>query len=68
MTFKEAKNFLMPIGIYAGKTIDKIAETNEGLKYLDWMREQNWIFGNLKIALDIYLKDPVIKSELDKII
>ena len=34
----EPGDFVMPVGKYKGKTLDEIAESDEGLLYLDWIR------------------------------
>lgn len=38
MTFKEASAFVVPVGKYQGRTIDAVAETRDGLLWLDWLR------------------------------
>jgi uncharacterized protein (DUF3820 family) len=67
MTFDEAKVWCMPFGKYAGRTLDQIAETDEGLSYLDWLRDQGWLRQGAKDALDAYLDDPAIAKELEEL-
>ncbi len=67
MTFKESAEFRMPFGKYSGVALDKIAETDEGLKYLDWL------YGECKnpevsTALGRYLGDASIRKELEKLL
>jgi len=70
MTFKEAADFVMPIGKHKGRTLDKIAETDTGLKYLDWLRGiraqegKDWPEDK---AMHVYLSDPTIQKELERI-
>lgn len=70
MTFEESKCFVMPWGQYQGKTIDQIAQTDEGLSYLDWLRDKRSSDGlttrfPIDDALDAYLDDPAIQKELE---
>lgn len=69
MIFREAKKFRIPFGQYQGMKIDSIAETDSGLKYLDWLRGN--VDGRSKLvkeALDSYFSDPTIKEELNRLI
>jgi len=64
--FQTAQRFKIKSGKYKGQTIDKIAETDEGLKYLDNLA--GFIEdGALKRILEIYLGDKAIQEELRKI-
>lgn len=71
MTFMEACKYKMPFGKYKGQTLDTIAASNDGLKYLDWL------FGELENDslrqetfryLKDYLLDPTIQKELEDIL
>lgn len=66
--FKAAQTFVIRFGEHNGKTLDKIAESDKGLKYLDWLRGQAWLQDPLKTHLTNYLNDPTIKKELEKIL
>lgn len=70
MTIEKAKAFPMPIGKYKGWPLDHIAEDDEGLLYLDWLR--GWIegkdFGELHEALRVYLDDPTIAGDLKELL
>ena len=74
MEFSEAKITLMPFGKYKGKTIDQIAETDSGLRYLDWLRgemakdpKKNKGRIILYEAMCTYLGDPAIGRELENL-
>ena len=69
MTFSEAKAVTIPFpkSDHFGKTLDKIAETDKGLRYLDWLRGQKWTYGRLKVAIDTYLSDSAIVADLTKL-
>ena len=67
MTFKEAADFIMPFGKYRRDTLDEIAKTDAGLKYLDWLRGERKSgveSGGVDRALCVYLDDPAIAKEL----
>lgn len=67
MTFAEARKFPMPFGKCIGKTLDEIAETDQGLQYLDWFRGQK-MYGQIAVAVKIYLSDVTIENELNRVI
>jgi hypothetical protein len=67
-TFAQARDFVLPYGTHKGKTLDKVAETDSGLRYLDWL------FGEIEAedsavrdALGVYLTDSAIASEVKRI-
>lgn len=66
MTFKEAKDYKLLFGKHSGETLDQIAESDNGLSYLDWLVGQNFIHGRTKEALVAYLSDPAIAEDLKK--
>ena len=66
--FDEAKNFVIRFGEYRDQTIDQIARDTKGLKYLDWLVGEDWVKGNTRKMLEIYLKDETIVKELEAII
>lgn len=68
MTFEESKNFRMPFGKYKGKTLDEIAKTDEGLRYLDWLRDSPNLWIEMREAIEAYLGDASIAKELDELI
>lgn len=64
--FKWAKDFKLRFGKYEDKSIDEVAKTDEGLRYLDWLMDR--AFGSTRIAVKIYLKDEVIQKELNRVL
>jgi uncharacterized protein (DUF3820 family) len=76
--FRAAAAHVLPFGKYSGKTIDKIAETDEGLRWLDWLRGEietgRLHAGNeqmqteIRKALRDYLDDPAIAGDLAKLV
>jgi len=65
MNFKAAADFVLPFGKYKGKTLDTVAESNEGLLYMDWLRgERDGRQDPLDLMLAIYLDDPTIARAL----
>ena len=71
MDFTDAQKFVMPFGKYKGQTLDQIAESDAGLKYLDWMRGERHLARkatDLDAALAIYLDHPSIAADLQGIL
>lgn len=72
MDFKEAASTKLPFGKYDDKSIDNIAKTNAGLRYLDWLRgeregrqrKKHAQPQRIDEALRVYLDDPTIQREL----
>ena len=70
MDFKQAANFVMPFGKYRGRALDKIAEDDAGLEYLDWLRgvrAAEHKASDIDQALRAYLADPAIAADLAKL-
>lgn len=66
MTFDHAKRYVIRFGKYSGSTIDEIAQTDEGLRYLDWLRgEREGKKSFLDDALAAYLDDSAIRGDLE---
>lgn len=72
--FKKAAQHVLMFGKFKTlplnqRTLDAIASTDEGLKYLDWLRGAlhehclDWQM-ETRAALDVYLDDPAIAKEL----
>lgn len=59
---------VLGFGKYKGQSIDSIATSDAGLKYLDWLVGQSWVFADVRKCLEEYLGDPVIKRELERLI
>lgn len=55
MTIDEAESVVMPFGKHRGRTIREIADTDEGLLYLDWASDLE-----VRTARDIRLKEAII--------
>lgn len=74
MNWTEAAAFVMPFGKYKGKKVDVVAKDDDGLRYLDWLRGELWMYEQTDVkrdvaeALDVYLDDPVIRRELEEIL
>lgn len=77
MDFASSRNFQLTFGKYKSlpsnkRTLDAIAETDEGLRYLDWLLgalEQDcksWQAPTLE-ALEVYLGDPTIAKEVARV-
>lgn len=78
MPFHEAKNVRLTFGKkfahipVKDRTLDRIAETDVGLNYLEWLRgklavsRQDWQ-QHLFEALEVYLSDPTIARELTRV-
>lgn len=67
-SYKWASQFILPFGQHKGKKIDKVAETDDGLLYLDWLNGQNYVNGDLKLAIETYLTDPAIAKDLANLV
>lgn len=68
LTFDDVQDVRLPFGKHKGKTLDAIAETDDGLKYLDWLVGQDWLKGDLRNCVEAYLADETIKTELKKLV
>jgi hypothetical protein len=75
LSFRAAADTVMPFGLRKGKTIDQIAETDDGLLFLDWMRGEldgdpphpESLRGGLHESLRVYLDDSTIAADLARI-
>lgn len=75
--FRAAAAHVLPFGNFSGNTIDRVAESDAGLLYLDWMRGE-LVAGRLVArqseqpalinALAVYLEDPAIAGDLAKLV
>lgn len=66
MTFDKARRVKMPFGKFTGKTLDNIAESDDGLLYLDWLAGQN-TYGEISLGLVVYLGDAAIRADVEKL-
>lgn len=60
-------DFRLTFGRYNGQTLDEIAQSDEGLKWLDWMVGIAYS-SDLKLALKIYLSQPDLQRRIDLLI
>ncbi len=64
----DCQTFEMPFGKYKGRTLREIADTDEGLKYLDWL-----LGGEIDLrpatreALEEFVALPHIEREMDRV-
>lgn len=56
--------FIMPFGKHKGRSLDQIAQTDDGLRYLDWARGA-FDPGDELLAIERYLSDPVMEREVE---
>ncbi len=66
MTFDDAKDYRLPFGPYMGQSLDQVAETDSGLRYLDRLVDSRLLTPDVRDALDAYLSDKVIQRELEE--
>jgi hypothetical protein len=65
--FRKAAEFKMPYGKYMGQTLDSIAMTDDGLRYLDWLYgECERRNTDVRRALHVYLGDPTVTAEIER--
>ena len=62
------KELVLRFGRHNGKTIEQIGESDDGLKYLDWLVGETWLEVITKRVIRKYLSDPTIKAELSKLV
>ena len=55
-------DYFLPFGKYAGRTLVEVAETDEGLLYLDWFAGA--VDGGAGDAVRAFLDDDVMQDEL----
>ncbi len=64
----DCQTFEMPFGKFKGQTLREIADTDEGLKYLDWL-----LSGEIDLrpatreALEEFVALPHIEREMDRV-
>lgn len=61
--FSQAADFVLTFGKHQGKTIDKVAHTDEGLLYIDFLSGLKLDF-HTKNAVCTYLDEPAIAKDL----
>lgn len=71
MEFSAAKSFKLIFGRHKGVSIDQLAQDDDGLRYMDWLRgemeksRKDWQEKTYE-ALCAYLDDKAIASETEK--
>ena len=66
--FERAKNFEMPWGQYKGQTLDKIAYSDEGLRYIGEFLASDDIKDNrVRLAAQAYINDPLIWKDFEAV-
>jgi hypothetical protein len=71
ISFADAKNFKIPFGKHEGESIDGLAQSDDGLRYLDWLygemsgEPQRGIKAHFFDALKVYMEDSSIKKEVE---
>jgi predicted alpha/beta hydrolase len=66
--FATAAAYVIRFGKYRGKTVDEIASSNGGLRYLDWMRGALHLDFHTANAVCSYLEDPTIAKDLAELV
>lgn len=64
LTMEEAGSIVLPFGKFKDKSIDEVASTDDGLKYLDWLLGQAWLRGDMKLGIEVYLSDEAVSRDL----
>ena len=67
ITFSQSQIFQMPFGKHRGKALDEIAQTDDGLLYLDWILGELGE-GTTKENVSAYLGDPTIAADVKKLV
>jgi len=68
MTAKEAGGIVVRFGKFKGQSIEEIAISDEGLKYLDWIVGQDFCYPETKEAIQIYLGQPGVQKDLESLL
>jgi hypothetical protein len=68
--FEYTKNYRLRFGPknYVGRTLDEIARQDDGLKYLDQLLGQDWVFQDTKDIIKAYLGNEAIKRDLESLL
>ena len=67
ITTEQAGGFVLGFGKYRGRSIEQVAGTDDGLRYLDYVVGQDWCFPDTKEAIGLYLAQDHIRRELERI-
>lgn len=58
--------YRMAFGKYEGKSLDEIASTKEGLRWLDWAAEAFDPTSSAGAAINMYVTDPQVQREIEE--
>ena len=61
-------DYMMPFGKYRGQTLSEIADSDEGVRYLDWLRGERGDEDNVGAAIAAFLDDPVRRHRIGGIL
>ena len=61
-------DYVMPFGKHKGKSLDEIAEDDDGVRYLDWMRGVRDEGDSVREAIDRFLDDPIRSHRINAIL
>ena len=64
ITFNYAQDFILPFGKFIGDSLSDLRNILGGLSYLDWLLSQDWLKGDLKLNLEIFMLDDEVQEEL----
>jgi len=67
-SFEEAKKYKMPFGIFKDQTLDDIAKTDRGLKYLDWAAGEFDESRDVTRMIWAYLDNETIQKDLEQLL
>lgn len=65
MTYDPAK-YRMPFGKFNGMTLDEIASTKYGLRWLDWAAGEFDPTSSAGAAIRMYVADPNVQREIEE--
>jgi hypothetical protein len=66
--FRHAREHTLPFGKFQGQTLDDVASSDEGLRYLDWIRGQPDLPPVLNEALNSYFAYPPVARDLEDLL
>lgn len=64
----QVESIRIPFGKYAGKTLDEVSQTDEGLRYLDWMVGLKDLRDPFRRSLIQFVTDPTIQREIEDVL
>lgn len=65
----DCEKFKMRFGKYSGETLLEISESDEGLKYLDWLLSgEIYLQPETREALEEFVSLPHIEREMERVI